>query len=45
MGEIAGHIGFPQSLHMIPVLLEWNVDEVIEEKRPLISTETNQLKL
>lgn len=43
-GEVVGHIGFPQSVHMIAEALGWEIDEVIEEKRPIISTETLELK-
>ena len=43
-GEVVGHIGFPQSVHMIAEALGWEIDEVVEEKKPIISTETIELK-
>lgn len=37
-GSIAGHVGFPQSMSMIARALGWVLDEVREEKEPIIST-------
>ncbi len=37
MGKITGHIGFVQSLHMIADGLGWELEEVIENREPIIS--------
>lgn len=34
---IVGHIGFPQSCHLIARALGWKIDRVIEEREPIIS--------
>jgi 4-hydroxy-tetrahydrodipicolinate reductase len=37
-GEIVGHIGFPQSLMLIGKALGWEIDEVVEEREPIITS-------
>ena len=37
-GEIVGHIGFEQSLMLIGKALGWEIDEVVEEREPIITT-------
>ncbi|MBE3519864.1 MAG: NADP-binding protein [Firmicutes bacterium] len=34
---IVGHIGFPQSCHLIGRALGWKIDRVVEEREPIIS--------
>ena len=36
-GEIVGHFGFPQSIHMIGEAIGWKIEKVIEERKPIIS--------
>jgi len=36
-GTIVGHIGFPQSIGMIARALGWKLDEIKEEREPIIS--------
>jgi hypothetical protein len=35
--EIVGHIGFPQSIGLIARALNWDIDEVVEEREPIVS--------
>ncbi len=41
-GEIVGHIGFRQSMHMIAAALGWHLDEVVEERAPIITRTRRQ---
>jgi len=34
---IVGHIGFPQSCHLIGQALGWKIDRVVEEREPIVS--------
>lgn len=36
-GEIVGHIGFPESIHMIAAALGWKIDEIEQTREPIIS--------
>jgi hypothetical protein len=36
-GEIVGHVGFKQSVHLIGKALGWNIDRVVEEREPIIT--------
>ena len=36
-GEIVGHVGFRQSLMLIGKALGWEIDEVVEERQPIIT--------
>ena len=37
-GTIVGHIGFPESIHLIGRALGWTIDEVLETREPIVST-------
>jgi len=37
-GTIVGHIGFTQSIKLISKALGWELDEIIEEKEPIITS-------
>ena len=37
-GSIVGHIGFPESIHLIARALGWTIDEVVETREPIITT-------
>jgi len=37
-GSIVGHIGFPESIHLIARALGWTIDEVVETREPIVST-------
>ena len=37
-GVVVGHIGFPESIHMITSALGWTIDRIEEERKPIIST-------
>jgi len=37
-GEIVGHIGFMQSVMLIAKALGWEIDEVVEEREPIITS-------
>ncbi|MDP2873309.1 MAG: 2,4-diaminopentanoate dehydrogenase [Bacillota bacterium] len=36
-GTIVGHVGFPESMAMIAAALGWTLDEIREERQPIIS--------
>ncbi|MCL5047053.1 MAG: 2,4-diaminopentanoate dehydrogenase [Actinobacteria bacterium] len=36
-GAIVGHIGFPESMHMIAAALGWKLDEIRQEREPIVS--------
>ncbi len=36
-GTVAGHFGFPQSIHMIAAALGLNIDRIEEERQPIVS--------
>jgi len=36
-GDIVGHVGFLQSIHMIGEALGWKIDKVVEEREPIIT--------
>ncbi len=36
-GTIQGHIGFPQSIHLIAGALGWEVEKVVQTREPIIS--------
>ncbi|MBE0416206.1 MAG: Gfo/Idh/MocA family oxidoreductase [Coriobacteriia bacterium] len=37
-GTIVGHIGFPESIHLIARALGWEIDEIVETREPIVST-------
>lgn len=37
-GAVVGHIGFPESIHMIASALGWTIDRIEQERKPIIST-------
>ena len=37
-GSIVGHIGFPESIHLIAKALKWKVDEIVETREPIVSS-------
>jgi len=37
-GTIVGHIGFPESIHLIAKALGWEIDEIVETREPIVST-------
>ncbi len=37
-GTIVGHIGFPESIHLIARALGWAIDEVVEVREPIVSS-------
>jgi 4-hydroxy-tetrahydrodipicolinate reductase len=36
-GTVAGHIGFPQSIHMIASTLGWDIEQIEETREPIVS--------
>ncbi len=36
-GSIVGHVGFPQSMYLVSEALGWELDEIIEERRPIVA--------
>jgi 4-hydroxy-tetrahydrodipicolinate reductase len=36
-GKIVGHVGFPESMAMIAAALGWELDEISEERQPIVS--------
>jgi len=36
-GSIVGHVGFPQSMYLVASALGWELDEVKEERKPIIA--------
>lgn len=36
-GTIVGHIGFPESIHLIARALGWEIDEIVETREPIVS--------
>ena len=43
-GEIVGHVGFQQSVALMAEAFGWDIDEVIEEKKPIITNVDRQVK-
>lgn len=37
-GTVVGHIGFPQSIHMIASAVGWQIDRIDETREPIVST-------
>lgn len=37
-GVVVGHVGFPQSIHLIASALGWPIDEIRETRSPIISS-------
>lgn len=37
-GRVVGHLGFPQSLHMIAHALGWEIERIEESREPIVST-------
>lgn len=37
-GTIVGHVGFPESMAMIAAALGWQLDDIREERRPIVSS-------
>ncbi len=36
-GSIVGHIGFPESIHLIARALGWTIDEIVETREPIVT--------
>lgn len=36
-GSVVGHVGFPESIHMIAHALGWNIERIEESREPIIS--------
>jgi len=36
-GTIVGHIGFPESIHLIAKALGWTIDEIAETREPIVT--------
>jgi 4-hydroxy-tetrahydrodipicolinate reductase len=36
-GSIAGHYGFPQSIHLIAAALGWKIEHIAESREPIVS--------
>jgi hypothetical protein len=36
-GSIVGHIGFPESIHLIAKALGWKIDEIVETREPIVT--------
>lgn len=36
-GTVAGHYGFPQSMHMIAAALGWEIERIEQERKPIVS--------
>lgn len=36
-GSIVGHIGFPESIHLIARALGWTIDEIVESREPIVT--------
>ncbi|MFA5479364.1 MAG: 2,4-diaminopentanoate dehydrogenase [Candidatus Muiribacteriota bacterium] len=43
-GDIVGHIGFPESISMIAKAIGWELDEIKEEREPIISNVYRETK-
>ncbi len=41
-GEIVGHVGFEQSIMLISKALGWEIDEIVEEKHPIVTNVKRQ---
>lgn len=41
-GTIVGHVGFVESMHMIAYALGWKLDEVVQERRPIIAEQRRE---
>jgi hypothetical protein len=37
-GSVAGHYGFPQSIHMVAAALGWEIEHIEETREPIVST-------
>ena len=37
-GAISGHVGFPQSVHLIASAIGWSIDRIEERREPLVAT-------
>ena len=37
-GTVVGHVGFPQSIHMIARALGWQIDRIEETREPVIAS-------
>lgn len=47
-GSIVGHVGFPESIQMIADAIGWDLDEIVENREPIISNvdrETPHIKV
>jgi 4-hydroxy-tetrahydrodipicolinate reductase len=41
-GTVVGHIGFPESIHMIASALGWTIDRIEEDRKPIVSKVTRE---
>lgn len=37
-GTLAGHVGFPESIHMIAKAIGWNVEKVEQQMKPIVTS-------
>ena len=37
-GTIVGHIGFPESIHLIADAIGWEIDEIVETREPIVTS-------
>jgi 4-hydroxy-tetrahydrodipicolinate reductase len=37
-GTIVGHIGFPESISLIARALQWEIDDIVETREPIVTT-------
>lgn len=37
-GSIVGHMGFPESIHLIARALGWSIDEIVEAREPIVTS-------
>ncbi len=37
-GTVTGHLGFPESMHMIAAALGWRIDSIEQSREPIVST-------
>ena len=37
-GSIVGHIGFPESIHLIAKAFGWTIDEIVETREPIVTS-------
>ncbi|NBG88724.1 2,4-diaminopentanoate dehydrogenase [Isachenkonia alkalipeptolytica] len=43
-GKVAGHVGFPESIHMVADGIGWNVEKIDETREPIMSNTDRKTK-